>query len=52
MKVDQEKCIGSGACVSLCPDIFAMKNSKSVVLSDEDCEESIDACPVAAITKV
>jgi len=52
MKVDKEKCIGCGACVSLCPDIFALKDGKSIVISDEDCDESVDACPVGAIRKV
>jgi len=50
MKVDAEKCIGCGACVSMCPDTFVMKDSKSKVISDKDCEEAISACPVEAIT--
>lgn len=52
MKVDKEKCIGCGACVSLCPDTFAMKNSKATVISEKDCDEAMNACPVAAIEQV
>ena len=52
MKVDKEKCIGCGACVSLCPDSFGMKDGKSTVTSDKDCDEALTACPTAAITQV
>ena len=52
MKVDTEKCIGCGACVSLCPDVFDMKDGKAKVMSDQDCDESTSACPVGAISKV
>lgn len=52
MKVNKEKCIGCGACVSVCPDVFELVNGKSKVLSDEDCDESVDVCPVGAISKV
>ncbi|MBU3904849.1 MAG: ferredoxin [Nanoarchaeota archaeon] len=52
MKVDKEKCIGCGACVSLCPNTFDMKDGKSVVISDTDCDEALTACPVGAIVQV
>ena len=52
MRVDKEKCIGCGACVSLCPDTFAMNDGKSKVISEKDCDEGISACPTAAITQV
>ncbi len=51
MKVDKEKCIGCGACVSLCPEVFELKDGKSVVKGDGDCDEAVDACPVGAIAK-
>ena len=51
MKVDEEACIGCGACVSLCPDTFEMNEGKSHVKSNKDCDESISACPVNAISK-
>ena len=52
MKVDKEKCIGCGACVSLCPDVFELIKGKSKVMNDEDCDEAMSACPVDAISKV
>jgi len=51
MKVDQEKCIGCGACVSVCPDTFELKDGKSVTKSDKDCDEAVNMCPVDAIIK-
>lgn len=55
VSVDQDTCIGCGACVSLCPEIFELKGGKSSVKKenpdDEECaEEAADACPVDAIT--
>ena len=54
VKVDQDKCIGCGACASLCPDGFEMgddgkshvKNPKAKCIGD-----AISSCPVAAISK-
>jgi len=54
VKVDREKCIGCGACISLCPEMFEMKNGKSSVKdSDADCDvkQAIAACPVDAISE-
>ena len=50
--VDKEKCIGCGACVSVCPDGFEMdENGKSIIKSTEcSClKEGKDVCPVDAI---
>mgnify|MGYP006305071011 CR=1 FL=1 len=54
VSVDEEKCIGCGACVSVCPDVFEMNDDgKSVAKekeTDEDCaKEAVDVCPVDAI---
>ncbi|MBU3896871.1 MAG: ferredoxin [Nanoarchaeota archaeon] len=51
MKVDKNKCIGCGACVSICPEIFELKDGKAVVKSKGECPDSVDACPVRAIIK-
>ena len=58
-KVDKEKCIGCGTCVSLCPDVFELKeDGKSHVRPGADCEkagcckEAADSCPVDAIALV
>jgi len=53
--VDQEVCIGCGACVSACPECFELKeDGKSHVIGQacESCdlhEVAVD-CPVQAIT--
>ncbi len=53
LKVDGEKCIGCGACASLCPEGFEMKDGKSHVKNPKaDCaDDAIAACPVQAINK-
>jgi len=55
VKVDKGKCIGCGACISLCPDIFELKEGKSKVKEenpeDTECaENAVETCPVNAIT--
>jgi len=53
VKIDQNKCIGCGLCVSMCPETFVMNvNSKSEVIKDDvtDCAKSAaESCPVEAI---
>jgi ferredoxin len=52
--VNSKLCIGCGACVSICPSCFEMKNGKSVVKKakcDEPCaKEAESGCPVGAIS--
>jgi len=55
--VDAELCIGCGACVNVCPDVFEMKDDKAIVIAPEkcgacDCEAAVNACPVEAISMV
>lgn len=55
IQVDQELCIGCGACVNLCPEIFELQDDgKSRVITKNeckkcDCEIAINSCPVGAI---
>lgn len=54
VKVDQEKCIGCGACASVCPDVFEMNDRGVAEVKDEqggDCgQQAADICPVDAIS--
>ena len=55
--VDEEACIGCGACVSQCPEAFKMdeKTHKSVAKPGAEkvacVDDGIDVCPVDAISK-
>lgn len=52
--VDQEVCIGCGACVSACPECFELnEDGKSHVIAEVcncDLDEVALNCPVQAIT--
>jgi ferredoxin len=55
-QVDQEACIGCGACVDICPDVFKMEDDTVTASVQELSEESVksvkeaqDTCPVDAI---
>ena len=56
LKVDKNKCIGCGLCVSLCPEVFELgddgkSNVKNAKACDKcDCKNAADSCPVSAIT--
>lgn len=53
IKVDQEKCVGCGMCVGLCPEVFVMNESgkSQVIGNNEECaKEAASACPVEAIS--
>jgi len=56
VKVDKNKCIGCGACASICEEVFEIKNGKSLVKKGQEkskipcVKEAADSCPVNAIT--
>lgn len=55
IKVDKEKCIGCGACVSICPSSFEMFEGKAREKQKEvkkiTCEkDAAESCPVSAIS--
>ena len=54
VEVDQEKCIGCGECVDICPvEVYEMQNEKSVPVNAEECigcESCIEVCDQEAIT--
>lgn len=55
VKVNEELCIGCGACESMCPKIFKVEDGKSHVVSEDsegcDIDSIMDTCPVNAISK-
>ena len=55
VSVDQNTCIGCGACVATCPENFKMKEGKAHAIKGEveklTCEKDAEAgCPVDAIS--
>ena len=58
VKVDKKKCIGCGACVATCPEVFEMNDDdmkaqvKAGAKAKASCvQDAIDGCPVGAISK-
>jgi len=54
VSVDENKCIGCGVCVAVCPDVFELgENGKSHVKekeTDKECaKEAMQSCPTEAI---
>ncbi len=55
--VNQELCIGCGACEGICPEVFKLIDGKSNVLALDDykpfkdkIQQAINACPVQCIS--
>ncbi len=57
--VDQENCIGCGACEATCPEVFELDGDKSQVILtpvpgnlEDSAIEAEEGCPVGAISHV
>jgi ferredoxin len=55
IKINKEKCIGCGLCVSLCGQVFEMgKDGKAKVKAQKKLpcvKEAIESCPASAISE-
>ena len=54
ISVDEDKCIGCGACVATCPESFVLRDGKAYAVKAEveevTCEKAAAVgCPVGAI---
>lgn len=55
VSVDKNKCIGCGACVSICEKVFDLKEGKAIIKKGMEksklpcVKEAADSCPVEAI---
>lgn len=55
VSIDHEKCIGCGACTSVCEAVFEMKDGKASVKKGQEkskspcVKEASGSCPVEAI---
>ncbi|MFO8090730.1 MAG: 4Fe-4S binding protein [Desulfatiglandaceae bacterium] len=53
-EVDEEKCVGCGECVDVCPvDVYELQDEKSVPVNAEECigcESCVEVCEHDAIT--
>ena len=57
VKVDKERCIGCGSCVSVCPENFRFREGKADVIKEiitqKEYDKNLEAselCPVNAIS--
>jgi len=53
--VNMDLCIGCGLCTELCPNVYELRDDKAWVKDEKacdscDCQQSVDSCPVQAIT--
>lgn len=60
VKVNQDVCIGCGACVGICPEVFSFNDDgyaqaiTEAVPEDKEelVQEALEGCPTEAIVKV
>jgi len=54
VEVDNDKCIGCGECVEVCPvDVFELQEEKAVPVNADEClgcESCVEVCEQEAVT--
>ncbi len=58
VKVNPDVCVGTGSCVSLCPEVFELGDEGVAVVKvnpvppehEDACREAVEGCPVEAIS--
>jgi len=55
IKIDKEKCVGCGACKSVCPEIFEVGDDGKAFVKEQKSipcvKEAIQYCPLKAISE-
>jgi ferredoxin len=60
VKVNQEACIGCGACQAIVPEVFEIDDNGLAIAKEEEIEESlvedvvdaVEGCPTSAIEEI
>ena len=55
LKINEDACLGCGACVGIAPDNFAFGEGCAKVINEtptDEAKEALDCCPGAAISIV
>ena len=55
VEVNENLCVGCGACQAICPDVFEMTDDNKARVKENPTEkecakEAVDSCPVSAIS--
>lgn len=60
VEVNQDACIGCGACAAICPDVFEIDDAGLSTVKveevsknlEEDTKDAVESCPTGAIVEI